>query len=70
MIYTPLAGDPAKPNPPRPTLRPAPARIAPDRRHPCEVPVHPEESLPDPSDTTSPQAGTRPGDDTQDPDAL
>jgi hypothetical protein len=55
VIYTPLAGDPAR-------AEILPARLAdgdPERieqmgaRHPCEVPVHPEESLPELAPTSS-----------------
>ena len=58
VLYTPLAGDPV-----RAAIRPIkladrqPQRI--DRRagrHPCEVPVHPEDALPDPAPDSSARA--------------
>jgi hypothetical protein len=72
VIYTPLAGDPARGHivpfalPDQP-----PSRIAPTGpRHPCETAVHPEDALPDLTPHASTNAGERPGGDSQDPDVL
>ena len=60
VLYTPLAGDPV-----RAAIRPLrlaarePQRIGQDaERHPCEVPVHPEDALPDCAPDASPRART------------
>ena len=72
VIYTPLAGDPARAHilpfqlPDQPPLRIA----ATGPRHPCETPVHPEDALPDLTPHGSTNAGERPGGDSQDPDVL
>ena len=58
VLYTPLAGDPV-----RAAIRPIKlADRQPERidqragRHPCEVPVHPEDALPDPAPDSSARA--------------
>jgi hypothetical protein len=60
VLYTPLGGDPV-----RAAIRPIkladrqPQRI--DQRaerHPCEVPVHPEDALPDPAPDSSARASS------------
>jgi hypothetical protein len=72
VIYNTLAGDPTRGHilpfdlPDQP-----PARIlATGPRHPCEIPVHPEVALPDPTHNATAPAGVSPGSDSQDPDAL
>jgi hypothetical protein len=72
VIYTTLAGDPARGHilpfqlPDQP-----PARVAATGpRHPCEVPVHPEDALPDLTAHGRTTAGERPGGDSEDPNVL
>jgi hypothetical protein len=59
VIYTPLAGEPATAHIlPAPLADRAPARIDPaGPRHPCEIPVHPEDHLP----TLTPSGPAAPG---------
>lgn len=72
VIYTPVAGDPARAHILPFHLRDQPpARIArTGPRHVCETPVHPEDALPDLTPNAGTGAGKNPGSDSQDPHVL